>query len=210
MLACNFLVKSSVPQQLHQVAGAPQFVWTNVTVNQPTAAGAASLNIELSWVNKAATKLPEALWVRFDSDSDSLEGEGGEATSSNQTLEAQKLGTYIDALDVVRRGAANFFPADGMRLRTVNASTGHAAVVTVTSLDASIVGIGEPWPFPTRDSELPEGAPHFGWNLFNNIWGTNFVMWYPFAGTPLSNWADGANATFRFGASFAVKKTLIE
>ena len=119
-----------------------------------------------------------------------------------QALEAQKLGTYVDALDVVRRGAANFFPADGMRLHTRNISTGRAIVATVTSLDALIVGIGEPWPFPTRESEKPEGAPHFGWNLFNNIWGTNFVMWFPFAGTPLTGWADGDNVTFRFTAHF--------
>lgn len=127
-----------------------------------------------------------------------------EADAASSALEAQKLGHFIDALQVVRRGSVNFYPADAIRLRVANASSGTAAVTTVTSLDASIVGIGAPWPFPTRDSELPEGAPAFGYNLYNNIWGTNFVMWYPFAGTPFTGWADGANATFRFAASFEV------
>jgi hypothetical protein len=49
--------------------------------------------------------------------------------------------------------------------------------VIVSSLDAPIVGIGPPWPFPTRNSEQVEGAPDFSYNLYNNIWGTNYSTW---------------------------------
>ena len=171
--ACRFLLKSSLPREVHDIAGAPLFVWSNITVSSGAAATAAlEVVVELTWVNKSATKLPEALWVRFTPDDQFITAEVPLSSPLSPlpfTLEAQKLGRYVDALDVVHRGAVNFFPADAMRL-SVDATN---ASVTVSSLDAAFAGIGKPWPFPVRVSEQPEGAPDFSYNLFNNIWGTN-------------------------------------
>ena len=155
--------------------------------------------MELTWVDKSATKLPEALWLRFTPDTQSGAALPPLSLSPQQfALEAQKLGRFVDALDVVNRGSVNFFPADAMRL-SMSATN---VSVTVASLDAAFVGIGKPWPFPVRVSEQPEGAPDFSFNLFNNIWGTNYPQWFPWAGTP-HQWADGANLTFRFAISLA-------
>ena len=95
--------------------------------------------------------------------------------------------------------------ADAVRLTTTT-NPSLATTLTVASLDAPILGIGEPWPFPVRESEQPEGAPQFSYNLYNNIWGTNYPQWYPFEGVyGYGKHGDrtlGTDASFRFELEF--------
>ena len=58
------------------------------------------------------------------------------------------------------------------------------------SLDAALVSPGEPTPFPNVRHE-PELAHGLAFNLANNIWGTNYVMWQPYV-------REGATMRFRF------------
>lgn len=179
---CGFLTEATLPTEAHVMAGAPSSVWTQWGFDP----AARTLDFNLTYVNKTATRLPEALWLRVDP-----------SASAPASLSTRKFGRSINALDVVNRGAVNFFPADAVQF-----GAGGGVKVEVESLDAGVVGIGAPWPFPTRESEQPEGAPNFGFNLVNNIWSTNFVQWYPFVGEP-GEWVDGATALFRFTARFS-------
>ena len=212
--SCEFLTRVVVPTERSELAGAPREVWSSLRVfggsDSDGATIGASLDFNVTWVNKSATKLPEAVWVKVSPDVTAAVKEEDRAFE----LEAKKLGAFVDIHDVVKRGAANFFAADAVRLTT------RSAQMTVATLDAPITGIGELWPFPTRDSELPEGAPAFAFNLVNNIWGTNFIFWYPWSqqgpssssssssttsssGGGQPQWNDGANATYRFTVRWA-------
>jgi hypothetical protein len=50
----------------------------------------------------------------------------------------------------------------------------------IQSADAPLLGLGSPNPFPTPflTPDLSQGV---GFNLFNNLWGTNYIMHYPYA-----------------------------
>ena len=79
----------------------------------------------------------------------------------------------------------------------------------VASLDAGLLCYGEPTAFPTSagtsvGASKPFGPPDLtkgaSWNLFNNIWGTNYPQWYPFED------AD-ANMEFRFRMELSLEKS---
>lgn len=48
------------------------------------------------------------------------------------------------------------------------------------SLDAAVVSPGEPTPFPNV-RHPPDMSKGISFNLANNIWGTNYIMWQPYA-----------------------------
>ena len=61
------------------------------------------------------------------------------------------------------------------------------------TLDASLVSPGYPTPFPNV-RHLPDLSEGISFNLANNIWGTNYIMWQPYGG-------QGATMRFRFEIS---------
>ena len=61
------------------------------------------------------------------------------------------------------------------------------------SLDAALVSPGLPTPFPNV-RHMPDLAEGMSFNLANNIWGTNYIMWQPYSGV-------GASMRFRFEIS---------
>ena len=66
-------------------------------------------------------------------------------------------------------------------------STMHAPILPTaliiaqpaTSLDAALVSPGKPTPFPSIEN-LPDLEQGMHFNLHNNVWGTNYVMWWPY------------------------------
>ncbi len=47
------------------------------------------------------------------------------------------------------------------------------------SLDAALVSPGAPIPFPVTRTK-PDLSKGMAYNLANNIWGTNYIMWQPY------------------------------
>ena len=74
-----------------------------------------------------------------------------------------------------------------MRARFASATTGK--LLTIEMVDASIVNLGAPNAFPVPTAKMddpwnaePDLAAHGVSSLLHsNNWGTNYVMWYPFA-----------------------------
>jgi hypothetical protein len=64
-----------------------------------------------------------------------------------------------------------------------------------TTTDAGIVAWDDPTPFPTPIHRQPDMGFGASFMLFDNIWNTNYINWWPFA-TPGVNYG---NSTFRFG-----------
>jgi hypothetical protein len=50
---------------------------------------------------------------------------------------------------------------------------------TCRTLDAALVSPGSPTPFPNINTQ-PDMTKGMTFNLANNIWGTNYVMWQPY------------------------------
>ncbi len=117
--------------------------------------------LNFSWFQKPATRLPEALWLSFHPVAPDPAG---------WTLE--KSGEQVSPLDVVQSG--------NRHMHAVSRGFGYKdekGTLFVETLDAAVVtlGVKSPLPFSQRQPDLSRGV-HC--NLFNNAWGTNYIMWF--------------------------------
>jgi len=118
-----------------------------------------SIDLAVTLKNKPAVRLPESYMVSF-------------VPSAILKILADKMGFPVDVTDVVKGGN-----------RQMHAIDNHIDIVTttgtirITSLDAPLVNIGTPRML-NYSKTLPDitGGVHF--NLVNNLWGTNFTMWW--------------------------------
>ena len=153
----QFLVQLSFPARATNTFGCPKRVF--LEWDFPNAAEEARLT--LRWFEKSASRLPEALWLSFVP-----------AVSPSVLWQMDKLGQWIDPLDVVPAGG-NKLHAVGAGIVLEDGPTG----LEIRTLDAALVAPGEP-SLLNFNSDLPRLAKGAHFNLYNNVWGTNFPMWY--------------------------------
>ncbi len=106
--------------------------------------------ISLKWFHKKASRFPQACWFKF--------------TGLNENWELDKLGQWISPESIV--GSPLISSIDS-GVRNMN--------VRIHSLDAALVA-----PYGRRLLRYGEpcGPQDLWFNLYNNIWNTNFPMWY--------------------------------
>jgi hypothetical protein len=105
--------------------------------------------------------MPEALWLTFHPN-----------TTDQQGWTMDKSGEPISPFDVAVAGSRH--------LHAVSTSFGYRSEgrsFTVETLDAPLIALGErsPLNFSRAQPDL-SGGIHC--NLFNNAWGTNYIMWF--------------------------------
>lgn len=144
----ELLVYMSVDKDICDKFGAPRSLALKLTFKENKIAA------EFFWKDKDASRVPEALWLNIKP--------FGEAKA------VRKLGEWIDVTDVIDNG--------NKRMHSTDCGVKYGDV-TIKSLDANVVNIGEPTPliFSNEPVKTDDGV-YF--NLVNNVWGTNFVMWY--------------------------------
>ena len=119
------------------------------------------LDVNLCWFDKNACRLPEATWLSFIPKVD-----------NPNVWKMDKMGELISPLEVVKDGNRNLHAVD--KGVYYNGADGK---VVMETLDAPLVSPGERRVLRFDNTFVPlDGGMHF--NLNNNIWGTNFPMWY--------------------------------
>jgi hypothetical protein len=130
--------------------GAPKEVICEVRAHE------SGINLRLSWSEKPSNRLPEALWLSF------------RPTIAKCDWRFEKVGLKIDPVNVVKRGN-----------RHLHAVTGEITCgdFSMRSLDAVLFSPGQPklLDFSPMQPDLNRGIASI---LYNNVWGTNFPMWY--------------------------------
>ncbi|HUX43232.1 MAG TPA: DUF5054 domain-containing protein [Terracidiphilus sp.] len=119
------------------------------------------LHLRVSCFQKPATRLPEAIWLTFNP-----------VTEGTQGWALEKCGEQISPFDVVASGNRHMHAVSkGFEYRN---GTHSFAVETV---DSPVVALGARTPlgFSNRQPDLSSGIHSC---LFNNAWGTNYIMWY--------------------------------
>ncbi len=119
------------------------------------------IHLELSWFDKPATRMPEAMWLTFNPEVPDRSG---------WTMD--KSGERVAPLDVVSGGNRNLHAVStGFAYR--NSSRAFA----VECIDAPLIAFGErsTLKFSRSQPDLSLGVHS---NLFNNTWGTNYIMWF--------------------------------
>jgi hypothetical protein len=118
------------------------------------------IEVTLTWFNKAATRLPEAVWFSFM------------PKTETGTWTIEKMGQAINTWDVVRNGNRKMHVmSNGFWLEE------RKQKFRIESPDAYLVAVGER-NLLNFDNKLPEAADGMHFCLCNNVWGTNFVEWF--------------------------------
>jgi Domain of unknown function (DUF5054) len=163
--AHQFLIELASPSESSTAYGGPKYLAVRVVLpdDEPV------VQIDLQWFSKPACRLPEAMWFSFTP-----------VVLDPRGWKMDKMGEWVSPGEVARNG--------NRRLHAVGAGvwyTDRSGQFVIETLDAPLVAPGEPslLNFHNRQPPMTRGM-HF--NLYNNVWGTNFPMWY------------GEDARFRF------------
>jgi hypothetical protein len=121
----------------------------------------AAIHVTLSWFGKPATRMPEALWLTFNP-----------VVEDAKTWTLDKSGQAVSPFDVVASGNRHMH----CLLKGFEHKHGEHRFA-VETMDAPVVALGERNPiyFANDQPDLSRGIHSC---LFNNAWGTNYVMWY--------------------------------
>jgi len=164
----------------HTHYGAPEYFVTKLEVAHQAVLGADRVQVTIWCVNKTSTRLPETMFVQFTPDT----------TGTSPMWEMQKLGQWQKTVDDVIDGGSKHLHGvsigSGIRF---NKTVGAVQTLAIEVMDAPVINLGEPVGFPvtcaphvTNPWALePDVATHGVSSVFwNNLWGTNYVQWYPF------------------------------
>jgi hypothetical protein len=148
----------AMPEECSTVYGCPRRLTTELVLPHAEP----RVHLIAQWFGKPASRLPEALWLSFNPASTFAQGD----------WRLDKMGQLISPLEVVRNG--------NRRLHAVGTGVSYDDArggLAIETLDAPLVAPGEPalLNFTNRQPPLRLGM-HF--NLYNNVWGTNFPLWY--------------------------------
>ncbi|MEH7009832.1 DUF5054 domain-containing protein [Neobacillus niacini] len=146
-----------LPKEVCEQYGAPKKLAVIYTFNKDEPI----VDIELHWNDKQACRLPEASWFSFVP-----------LVDNPNAWFMDKLGERISPLSVVKDGNRNMHGVNSGLY--YEGADGRAVIET---LDAPLVCPGEPRLLQFDNTYAPlTGGFHF--NLHNNVWGTNFMMWF--------------------------------
>lgn len=151
------LVVLRLPTEAVERFGAPAEVTARWTFpdDRPVA------RLDLQWSGKRPCRFPEASWLCFTP-----------ALVDPSGWRLDKLGEWIDPADVV--------PGGGRRLHGVGAGARYAGpdgALELVTLDAALVAPGAP-DLLRFDNEPLDLAGGMHLCLHDNVWGTNFPMWF--------------------------------
>ncbi|XP_052801286.1 uncharacterized protein LOC128232002 [Mya arenaria] len=180
VLIAKIVVSDDAP---HLEFGAPSEVWItyayNPTVDTP------GFDITMQWYEKTSTRNPESLMYYFSPlppppVSEALKFQPRLATPVYK-WKLRKLGQIVYPDNVVLNGSQYLHAVDSDVLYTTDSGAG----LQVAARDTPLVSLGTvsniPSPFPIPLAPIQQGEiTGFAFNLYNNMWDTNYILWYPY------------------------------
>ena len=169
----DFIAKITFNPFAHSYYGAPAEVWMHYVFNSTSDL---SINLEIIIVNKTSTRLAEATMLSF------IPLTIDNASAWNTSLYKISNHTPIDPLSVLLNGSQLQHVAQKV---VMNDSVGKLSA-TFESQDVPLVcpilfDEESPTPFPAPLSPLSsKSIKGIAFNIHNNIWNTNYPLWYPF------------------------------
>ena len=125
------------------------------------------IEISLFWKGKDALRIPEASWLRF-----------GFSPGCEEGWAMNKLNTMISPFAVRPKGNRALHCVDALHYSPYSeGAVEEPPRFILKDLDSPLLSPGEPR-ILRYDSEQPDLDQGFAVNLHNNLWNTNFPMWY--------------------------------
>merc|ERR1712060_325943 len=100
-----------------------------------------------------------------------------------------KLGDWINVSNVMPQGSQHLHGnmEGGIRADIAGRS------MSVSTLDAAVASFGNLTAYPYPMNKPPNTATFGGsFVLWDNLWGVNYILWFPFNGVPPPQYADSA------------------
>ncbi len=166
----TILIELACEKDASALYGCPR----KIVVKYHMPAEAAQVRVELQWFDKPACRIAEALWMSFNP-----------IAADAPAWMMDKLGWPISPLEVIDDG--------NKKLHALGRGVtygGHEGQMAIETLDAPLVAVGDSGLLNFNNSP-PDLSKGWHFNLFNNVWGSNFPMWFE------------EDAKFRFVLSFA-------
>lgn len=182
----SFLFNMNMPLESIVMFGGAQSLWLQYDI--PTLQSGENINridIQLYIMEKTPTRLPETFFLGFNPQPDVLQG----SWLMDKIDEEYGL---VSPLEVLRNGS---FYQHGINKGIQFVPSVGKTSMQIISIDAGVVQPGDTFPLPTELNATPNISNGYYFNLINNMWGTNYIMWYPFV-------AEDANSLFRFALEF--------
>ena len=127
--------------------GAPRIIQVIYTLTEN------GLNADVSWYQKDANRLTEAIYMHiFPSDD----------------IKLKKLGCLVNPQEVTNNGSRNLHAVQGVGMGNYEIINRHSPLVSV--------GKGKILEFDNKFEDVKTDGLSFV--LYNNVWGTNFPLWY--------------------------------
>lgn len=154
----SILLKMSLVDRKKQVVGGnPEIIYVELVF--PNAQK--EIQATLKWFGKQAYRLPEALWFSFI------------PTVNRGDWFVDKMGEMVNFRDVESHGNRKMHVCiEGVELKNIDGPQ-----ISLTSLDAPLVMFGNS-SLLDFNNELPKVEDGVHFCLFNNVWGTNYTMWF--------------------------------
>ena len=155
--SASLLFRMNFDEEAVEEYGAPAKTYIKYSVRK----NEKRVSIDLQWFKKNPCRMPEALWFSFVPEK-----------AAGMEWEMEKLGKWISPLSVVENGNRHLHAVGtGVRLGTEPHS------LLISPLDSALVAPGQRslLDFNNDQPDLSKGM-HFC--LLNNLWGTNFPMWF--------------------------------
>ena len=111
------------------------------------------LKMDASWYNKDANRLTEAIYMHLFPADD---------------IKLKKLGCLVNPQEVASKGSRNLHAVQSVELDNYKIINHHSPLVSV--------GKGKILEFDNKFEDLKKDGLSFV--LYNNVWGTNFPLWY--------------------------------
>ena len=134
-------------KRLCEELGAPRLIQVIYTLSEN------GLNIDISWYQKDANRLTEAIYMHlFPSDD----------------IKLKKLGCVVNPNEVADYGSRNLHAVQSVVMGEIEIINHHSPLVSV--------GKGKILEFDNKLEDAKQDGLSFV--LYNNVWGTNFPLWY--------------------------------
>lgn len=146
-----------IDRKKQEVGGNPEIIYVELVFPNDQK----EIQATLKWFGKQAYRLPEALWFSFI------------PTVNRGDWYVDKMGEMVNFRDVESHGNRKMHACTGgVKLKNMDETQ-----ISITSLDAPLVMFGNS-SLLDFNNELPKVEDGIHFCLFNNVWGTNYTMWF--------------------------------
>jgi hypothetical protein len=143
----QIIVNLVCDKKLCEDLGAPRLIQVIYTLTVD------GLNIDVSWYQKDANRLTEAIYMHIFPADD---------------IKLKKLGCLVHSQEVTNNGSRNLHAVQSVEMGDYKIVNHHSPLVSV--------GKGKILEFDNKFEDVKQDGLSFV--LYNNVWGTNFPLWY--------------------------------